>query len=57
MDYVAFYLINYTQNKMQSKTTTFIEIKSPMTTRLGRSTKHFVKQVLLFDVVLGLEHS
>jgi len=28
-----------------------------MMTRLGRKIKHFVKQVLLFDVVQGLDHS
>jgi hypothetical protein len=42
---------------MQSKTTNFIQKKSLTMTRLGRNTKRFMKQVLLFDTVLGLEHS
>ena len=46
----------HTQNKMQFKPLHLLN-KSMMMTRLGPKIKHFVKQVLLFDVVLGLDHS
>jgi hypothetical protein len=57
MDYVAFCLISYTRKIKCSPKRKLLFKKGLVMTRLGRKTKNFVKQVLFFEVVLGLDHS